>query len=66
MTKKNKKKRLNIKRTLFFLLLIYIICYSIYFILNQPIKHIEITGNNLLSDNMDEFKYKIIDKEIIE
>ena len=51
MNKKIKKKRLNIKRVLFFLLLIYIICYSVYYLLNQPIKHIEINGNNLVKDS---------------
>jgi len=47
MTRKVKKRKLNFKRLLFFLLLIYIICYGIYYMLNQRIKHIEIAGNNL-------------------
>lgn len=51
MTKKVKKKRLNLKRTLFFLLLLYIIGYSIYYLINQPIKHISISGNSLVSDS---------------
>ena len=51
MTKKVRKKRLNIKRTLFFLLLFYIIGYSIYYMINQPIKHIYINGNNLIKDS---------------
>lgn len=51
MKKKVKKRKLNIKRSLFFLLVIYIICYGVYFLLNQRIKHIEITGNSLVSDN---------------
>lgn len=51
MIKKVKKRKLNFKRLLFFLLLIYIICYGLYYLLNQRIKHIEITGNNLVSDN---------------
>ena len=51
MKKKIKKRKLNYKRLLFFLLLIYIVCYCIYFLLNQHIKHIEITGNNMVSDN---------------
>lgn len=51
MTRKVKKKRLNIKRTLFFILLIYIIGYSIYYFINQPIKHIEISGNTLIKDS---------------
>jgi len=49
--KKAKKRKLNFKRTLFFLLLIYIICYGTYRLLNQRIKHIEIIGNDLVSDN---------------
>jgi len=51
MKKKIKKRKLNLKRVLFFLLLIYIICYSIFYILNQHIKHIEIVGNYLVTDN---------------
>lgn len=48
---KRKKKKLNIKRTLAFCLFIYILCYGIYYLVNQPIKHIEINGNNLVTDN---------------
>ena len=48
---KKKKKRLNIKRTLAFLLFIYIFCYGVYYLVNQPIKHIEIKGNNLVLDS---------------
>lgn len=51
MSKKKKKKRLNIKRTLAFALFIYIICYGIYYLVNQPIRHIEITGNNLILES---------------
>ena len=51
MKKKVKKRKLNLKRVLFFLLLIYIICYGSYYILNQRIKHFEITGNTIVSDN---------------
>ena len=51
MTKKVKKRRLNIKRTLFFLLLFYIIGYSIYYLINQPIKHIYINGNSLIKES---------------
>ncbi len=47
---KKKKKRLNIKRTLFFLLFLYIIGFSIYWIYKRPINHIEISGNNLIKD----------------
>ncbi|MBQ3021184.1 MAG: FtsQ-type POTRA domain-containing protein [Bacilli bacterium] len=49
--KKKVRKRLNIKRTIVFLLFIYIIGYLVYFMLNQPIKHIEISGNSRVSDN---------------
>ena len=48
--KKVKKKRLNFKRTLVFLIIIYIVIYAIYYIINQPIKHIEINGNNIVND----------------
>lgn len=51
MSRKKKKKRLNIKRTLFFALFIYIISYGLYYLINQPIRHIEITGNNLVLDS---------------
>lgn len=51
MIKKVKRKRLNLKRTIFFILLIYVMCYSFYYILNQPIKHIYITGNSLVKDS---------------
>lgn len=51
MKKVKKKKRLNIKRTLTFVLLIYIVGYGIYYLLNRPIKHIEISGNNLVKDS---------------
>jgi len=51
MVKKVKKKRLNIKRTLVLILFLYIIGYSVYSLLNNPIKHIEITGNNIVSDS---------------
>ena len=48
--KRVKKKRLNIKRTLIFIILIYIFVSVFYSIINQPIKHIEINGNNIVSD----------------
>lgn len=50
MGKKVKKKRLNIKRTIVFILFLYILCYGIYYFINQPIRHIEINGNVLVSD----------------
>lgn len=51
MKRVKKKKRLNIKRTLTFILLIYIVGYGIYYLLSRPIKHIEINGNNLVKDS---------------
>ena len=49
--KKKKKKRLNKKRTLVFLLFLYIICFFLYDLINTPIKHYEINGNNIVSDS---------------
>lgn len=51
MTKKVKKKKLNIKRTLAFLLFIYIFCYIVYSLVSKPIRHIEITGNEYVLDS---------------
>jgi len=52
MAKKVKKrKRLNIKRTLVFVLFLYIVGYSISCLVNRPIRHIEITGNILVNDS---------------
>lgn len=48
---KKVKKRLNVKRTLAFLLILYIFGYGIYYIINRPISHIVITGNNLVLDS---------------
>ena len=50
MAKKVKRKRLNIKRTLVVFLIIYILGYFCYSLFNHPIIHIEIKGNNLVSD----------------
>lgn len=49
--KKKKKKRLNKKRTLVFILFLYIICFFLYNLINTPIKHYEINGNNIVSDS---------------
>lgn len=49
--KKKKKKRLNKKRTLVFILFLYIICFFLYDLINTPIKHYEINGNNIISDS---------------
>lgn len=48
---KKKRKKLNKKRTLVFILFIYIICYFLYDLVNSPIKHYEINGNNLVKDS---------------
>ena len=49
--KKKKKKRLNKKRALVFILFLYIICYFLYDLINSPIKHFEINGNKLVKDS---------------
>lgn len=49
--KKKIKKKLNFKRTLVFILFLYIVGFSIYLLVNQKIKHIEINGNNLVKDS---------------
>ena len=49
--KKKKKKRKNKKRTLVFILFLYIICFFLYDLINTPIKHYEINGNNIVSDS---------------
>ena len=49
-TRKVKKKRLNVARTLVFVLFIYIIvCFGMY-IYKEPVKHYNITGNEVISD----------------
>lgn len=49
-TKKVKKKRFNVARTLVFILLIYIVvCFGIY-LYKEPVKHYEIIGNEILTD----------------
>lgn len=49
--KKKTKKKLNFKRTIVFILFLYIVGFSIYLLVNQKIKHIEINGNNLVKDS---------------
>ena len=51
MSKKIKKKKLNKKRTIIFILVLYIFCYALYFFIKQPIRHIEIKGNKYISDS---------------
>lgn len=50
MNKTRKKRKLNKKRTIVVILLLYIFCYAIYCFFKQPIKHIEIIGNNYVTD----------------
>lgn len=50
MARKVKRKRLNIKRTLVVILVLYILGYFCYSMLNHPIKHVEISGNNIIND----------------
>lgn len=49
-TVKKKKKKLNIKKFLILFLFFYMIIYACVFVFNEPIKHIRIKGNNLVSD----------------
>lgn len=51
MAQKKKKKKLNFKRLIVFLLLIYLIIAGVLKILNEPIRNIIITGNYFVSDN---------------
>lgn len=50
-TKKVIKKKLRISGLLFLIVLTVILVLSFYYIVNLPIKHIHITGNNSVSDN---------------
>ena len=50
MSRKVRKKRLNKKRTLVFIIVIYILCSIIYCLFTRPIKHIEINGTTNLTD----------------
>ncbi len=45
-----KKRKLNFKKVLLFLLVIYIMFYLVLGIINYPIKNIYITGNKIISD----------------
>ena len=49
-TKKVKRRKLNVKRFIIFLIIVFIIINVIYSILNIRIRQIEITGTNRLSD----------------
>lgn len=49
-TVKVKKKRLNIKKFIILFLFFYMIVYTVVFLFNEPIRHIRIKGNNLVTD----------------
>ena len=49
-TKKVKKKRLNVARTLVFILFIYLVVCICLYMYKEPVRHYKITGNNLVSD----------------
>ncbi len=48
---KKKKKKIRFKAIIVIVLIIYLIGSSLYYIINKPLKRIEITGNNYLKDN---------------
>lgn len=47
---KVKKKRFNVKKFLILFLFFYMVIYAIVFLFNEPIRHIRIKGNKLVSD----------------
>lgn len=47
---KVKKKRFNVKKFLILFLFFYMVVYAIVFLFNEPIRHIRIKGNKLVSD----------------
>lgn len=49
--KKVKKRKINYKRYLIFFLFLYLLINFFIQLINKPIKHIFITGNNLISDH---------------
>lgn len=51
MAQKKKKRKLNVKRLIVFLLMIYIIVSGIKMLINEPIRNIIITGNYYVTDN---------------
>ena len=50
VAKKNKKSKLNFKKLLIFILIIYLIFNLGYFLYKKPIENIIITGNSLVND----------------
>lgn len=49
-TKKVKKKRFNVARTLVFILFIYIIVCLLIYVYKEPIRHYEFKGNEIITD----------------
>lgn len=61
-TKKVKKKKLNVSRTLVVVLFIYLVVCVVLYLYKEPVKHFEISGNTIISDadilrelNFDEY-----------
>lgn len=50
LEQKGKKKKLSIRRFIMLLLILFLIGYSFYYVLNQNIENIFITGNKLVTD----------------
>ena len=49
-TVKVKKKKLNIKKFIILFLFFYLLVYTVVFLYNEPIRHVKIKGNKLVSD----------------
>lgn len=49
-TVKVKKKRFNVKKFIILFLFFYMLIYTVVFLFNEPIRHIKIKGNKLVSD----------------
>ncbi len=49
--KKNKKRKLNLKKLLILILILYLIFYLGYYLYKKPIENIIITGNTLVTDS---------------
>ena len=49
-TKKVKKSRLNFKRLLILILVVYLFGYGVYYLFKEPIRNIVISGNVLIND----------------
>ncbi len=61
---KKVKKRLRFKVIIVFILIIYLLVSGVYYIINKPIKTIEVLGNNYLKDSYI-INYLDINKESI-